>query len=121
MQPSTQPTVAIARMGPNCRRASPRREKTMVVEMLHVGVEKSACSRMSPSTASGGAWNLIAVVAAHIAQPVANASQRRSFTGAMRWSAIAPKMSGEMNAEIPPVANASAFTLTVAPKMRTSV
>ena len=30
----------MARMGPNSRFASPSREKTMVVEMLQVGVEK---------------------------------------------------------------------------------
>ena len=43
-QPLIQPSVAIARMGPNSFWVSARRAKMIVEEMLNVGDEQSACS-----------------------------------------------------------------------------
>ena len=93
-------------IGPNSVLESRRRAKTIVDEMLHVGVEQSACSWMNPSTSHWFQPSLMAVQAIAIAAAVANERPRNTFTGEACRSAIAPKINGETNAASAEVANA---------------
>src|SRR5438552_2430045 len=80
-QPAIQPSVAIARIGPNSFLASASRAKTIVEEMLHVGDEQSAWSWINASTSHGCHLHLTAVLASTMARAVARVRLRRTFTG----------------------------------------
>ncbi len=100
VQPAAiQPNVAHARSGPNSRLGSRRRAKTMLVSRLIVGVAQSACIWTNASIHHGFQPRSIATNASASHAAAEPESQRSSRVGASRWSASAPTIIGEMNAD----------------------